>query len=61
MGRYKQWKATTKRVQPLTKEQIEARVKAAQRYANHQGKDERVAKAKKQAAASAKIVAKHNR
>jgi hypothetical protein len=40
------WKATTKRVQPLTKEQIEARMKAKQRHVDGAGKAEKVAKAK---------------
>jgi ABC-type uncharacterized transport system fused permease/ATPase subunit len=61
MGRLKQWKATTKRVQPLTLAQMQANVKAAQRHADSQGKAERVAKAKKQAAASEKTKAQHNR
>lgn len=49
------WKATTKRVQPLTADGAKARVSAAQRYADTTGKAAKVAKAKATKASAERI------
>lgn len=55
------WKAKTRRVQPLTKEQTEARIRAAQRFVNTQGKTAKLAEAKAAKASAERLHANRTR